>query len=169
MSWRWQYVEDVVARKPRRDQRQGLTFKTMPPVTYCFQLGSVSRTFYSPLTVSSSYDSVYGLMHSWRQSSQSSVSSQWLSLPIRKQVFSVWAFVEDASDENLSRIFAWPKLFFNIPSMGNPGQTFLWCPLAVVHPLAYYMDISSLLQARSCLESKTNKREMPKSWLAGSC
>lgn len=95
-------MEDEVARKPRRDQQQALTFKTMPPVTYCFQLGSVSRTFYSFLTVSSSYDSVFGFMHSWRRNSQSSVSSQWLSLPIRKQVFNMWTFVGDTSDKTLA-------------------------------------------------------------------
>lgn len=116
------------SQEARRDQRQALTFKTMPLVTNCFQLGSASRTFSSLLTVSSSCNSVYGLMHSWRRSSQSSVASQWLSLPIRKQVFNMWAFVEDASDENLSRIFASPKLFFNIPSVGNPGQTFFNIP-----------------------------------------
>lgn len=116
------------SQEARRDQRQALTFRTMPLVTNCFQLGSASRTFSSLPTVSSSCNSVYGLMHSWRRSSRSSVASQWLSLPIRKQVFNMRAFVEDASDENLSRTFASPKLFFNIPSVGNPGQTFFNIP-----------------------------------------
>lgn len=143
----WQYVEDEVARKPRRDQRQALTFKTMPPLTDCFQLGSVSRTFYSFLTVSSSYDSVLGFMHSWRRSSQSSVSSQWLSLPIRKQVFNMWAFVGDTSDKTLAepllhqnsslKFLAWATL--GRPSCGDHLLLFIhwhitWTFLCLYRP-----------------------------------
>lgn len=74
---------------------------------------------------------------------------------------------ESLLHQNFSLIFlAWETL-------GRPSLIFLvWETLgrpSVVHPLAYYMDISSLLQVRSYPDSKTNKREMPKSWLAGNC
>lgn len=113
-------AEKEVARKQRGDPEQAIAFKNVPWVTYFLRVGSVSITFYNSLIVSSNINSIYGSIHSLKQTLHSSATSQWLNSSIRNQVFNTVS-VEDASYETHSRTFASPKLFFDIPTLGNTG------------------------------------------------